>query len=158
MVWEKVGLLWILEHRSPWVQAPILKKKEQFTLSFSVPKILARYSAIIERENLSETFKIMRGRSQIVLNLQFSIKPTDYQWTNHKILTRCSSPEWYILIDLTDVPKCCILIIRKPTYLFLVFRPSVLFVTHGNKPGILQLHYLLHDVRVLQMFLIIKFS
>ena len=25
---------------------PVLKKKEQFTLSFSVPKILARYSAI----------------------------------------------------------------------------------------------------------------
>ena len=27
---------------------PVLKKKEQFTLSFSVPKILARYSAIFK--------------------------------------------------------------------------------------------------------------
>ena len=40
-------LLWILEHLSPCVQAPILKKKEQLTLSFSVPNILARYSAIV---------------------------------------------------------------------------------------------------------------
>ena len=32
MVWLKVGLLWRREHRSPWRQAPILKKNEQFTL------------------------------------------------------------------------------------------------------------------------------
>ena len=47
MNWFVTYLLWILEHRSPWVQAPILKKKEQFTLSFSVPNILAKYSAIV---------------------------------------------------------------------------------------------------------------
>ena len=48
-------LLCILEHRSPWVQAPILKKKEQLTLSFSVPNILAKYSAIFESETEFDT-------------------------------------------------------------------------------------------------------
>ena len=61
-------LLWILEHLSPWVQAPILKKKEQLTLSFSVPKILAKYSAI--GTNVSVTlFKMMRGQVKTALSL-----------------------------------------------------------------------------------------
>ena len=59
---------------------------------------------------------------------------------------------------LTDVPKCCTdtVIIRKPTLLLFVFNPQLLSVAHGDQSGILQLHNLLHDVRVLQMFLIIK--
>ncbi len=48
IVCENVGLLWILEHLSPCLHAPILKKNEQFTLSFSVPKIEAKYSAIFD--------------------------------------------------------------------------------------------------------------
>ena len=35
MVWLNVGLLCRREHLSPWRHAPILKKKEQFTLQFN---------------------------------------------------------------------------------------------------------------------------
>ena len=93
IVWENVGLLWIREHLSPWVQAPVwakdihlcvnagdlkmgsrvvigqgrsrliptLKKKEQLTLSFSVPKMLAKYSAILLADLAASEISISYG-------------------------------------------------------------------------------------------------
>jgi hypothetical protein len=40
IVWLELGLLCAREHCSPCRHEPVLKKNEQFTLSFSVPKIL----------------------------------------------------------------------------------------------------------------------